>query len=70
MWRGVAIFVVFAPRGFFSREVSYIAANQPMPIKEAKKKLASGLVIQIIPPKVLQECTNILQLKVDIVYVV
>ena len=37
-----------------------------------QKKLVSGLtlVIQIIPPKFLQECTSILQLKVYIIYVV
>ena len=32
--------------------------------------LVSSLVIQIIPPKVLQECTTILELKVHNVYVV
>ena len=39
------------------------------PLK-SQKKLVSGLVIQIIPPKVLQECTTILQQKVYIIYVV
>ena len=43
-----------------------------MPVKQAKEKLVSGLdlVIQIIIPKFLQECTTILQLKVYIIYVV
>ena len=36
----------------------------------SQKKLVSGLVIQIISPKVLQESTTILQLKVYITYVV
>ena len=40
------------------------------PLNKPKKKLVSGLVIQIIPPKVLQECTTILQQKVYIIYVV
>ena len=35
----------------------------------SQKKLASGLVIQIISPKVLQESTTILQLKVYIISV-
>ena len=52
----------------FSREAGYIAANQPMPVKQTIKSLT--LVIQIIPPKFLQECTSILQLKVYIIYVV
>ena len=37
MWGGVAIFVAFAPSWCFSRKARYIAANQPMPIKQAKK---------------------------------
>ena len=36
---GVAIFFAFAPSWCFSREVGYIAANHPMPIKQAKKSL-------------------------------
>ena len=40
------------------------------PSNKPKKKLVSGLVIQTIPSKVLQESTTILQLKVYIVYVV
>ena len=70
MWGGVAIFVALALTWCFSREAEYTASNQTMPIKQVKKKLASGLVIQIIPPKVLHECSTILQLKVYIIYVV
>ena len=68
----IAIFVDFSPSWCFSIEAAYIAANQPMPVKQAKEKLVSGLdlVIQIIIPKFLQECTTILQLKVYIIYVV
>ena len=36
----------------------------------SQKKSVSGLVIQIIPPKVLQECTTILQLKFYMAYMV
>ena len=54
----------------FLRETGNIAVNQPMPIKQAKRKLVSDLLIQIIPPEVLQECTTILQLKFYVVYVV
>ena len=50
----------------FSVEAGYIAANHLMSIKQAKKKLVSGLLIQIISPKVLQESTTVLQLKVYI----
>ena len=39
MWGGVAIFAAFAPSKRFSREAGYIAANLPMPIKQAKKSL-------------------------------
>ena len=52
MWGGVAIFFALAPSWCFSREAGYIVANQTMPMKQAKKELVSGLVIQIIPPKV------------------
>ena len=43
-----------------------------MPVKQTKEKLVSGLdlVIQIILPKFLQECTTIVELKVYIIYVV
>ena len=37
MWRGVTIFIASAPSWFFSREAGYIAANQAIPIKQAKK---------------------------------
>ena len=43
MWGGLAIFVGFAPSLCFSREVGYIVANQPMPIKQAKKSLYQTL---------------------------
>ena len=72
MWGGVAIFVAFSPSWCFSIEAGYVAANQPMPVKQTKEKLVSGLdlVIQIILPKFLQECTTIVELKVYIIYVV
>ena len=63
MWIGVTISVLFAPSSSFSREAGHIAGNQPMSIKQANKKLVSGLLIQIILHKVLQECTTILELK-------
>ena len=50
MWGGVAIFVAFAPSWCFSsgnclssREAGYIAANQAMPIEQAKKNLYQAL---------------------------
>ena len=46
-----------------------IAINLPRPIKQARKSLHQAL-IQIISPKVLQQSTTILQLKVYISYVV
>ena len=64
MWGGVPIFVVFAPSWCFSIE----AVNHLCPSNKPKK-LVSGLVIQIIAPKDLQERTTILQLKVYIVSV-
>ena len=64
MWGEVPIFVAFAPSWCFSME----AVNHLCPSNKPKK-LASGLVIQIISPKVLQESTTILQLKVYIVSV-
>ena len=55
---------------FFQDKHGILQQINLMFIKQAKKKLVSGLVIQIIPPKVLQEFTSILQLKVYIVYMV
>ena len=52
--------------GLFSRQAWYIAANQPYVHQTSQKKAC----IQIISPKVLQESTSILQLKVYIVYMV
>ena len=66
----VTIFVAFAQSGCFLIEAVFIAGNHPMPIKQAKKKLLPGLVIQIVSPKILQESTTILQLKIYIAYVV
>ena len=66
MWGEVAF--AFAP-SCFSREAGYIAENHPRPIKQARKSLHQVL-IQIISPKVLQQSTTILQLKVYISYVV
>ena len=54
---------------FFKRSTVY-CSKSTYAHQTSQKKLASDLVIQIIPPKVLQECTTILQLKVFIVYVV
>ena len=68
MWGGVAIFVVFAPSWCFSIAAGYIVANHPIPSNKPEK-LVSGLLIRIISPKVFQENTTILQLKVYIVYV-
>ena len=65
----VAFAFAFAPSGCFSREPGYIAENRPRPIKQAIKSLHQAL-IQIISPKVLQQSTTILQLKVYISYVV
>ena len=54
---------------FFQDKHGILQQINLMFIKQAKKKLVSGLVIQIISPKVLQESTTILQLKVYIVSV-
>ena len=54
---------------FFQDKLGILQQINLMFIKQAKKKLVSGLVIQIISPKVLQESTTILQLKVYIVSV-
>ena len=43
MWVGFAISVAFASSCCFSREAGYIAANQYMPIKQAKKSLHQAL---------------------------
>ena len=64
MWGLAPIFVAFAPSWCFSIE----AVNHLCPSNKPKM-LASGLVIQIILPKVLQESTTILQLKVYIISV-
>ena len=66
MW-GEVVFAL-APR-CFSREPGYVAVNYPRTIKQARKNLHQAL-IQIIPLKVLQQSTSILQLKVYISYVV
>ena len=66
MWGEVAF--ALAPTSF-SREPVHIAANHPRPIKQARKNLNQAL-IQIIPPKVLQQSTTILQLKVYVSYMV
>ena len=54
---------------FFKRSRVY-CSNSTYAYQTSQKKLSSGLLIQIIPPKVLQECTAILQMKVYIVYMV
>ena len=64
----VEVAFAFTPNRF-SGEAGYIAANHPRPIKQARKSLHQVL-IQIISPKVLQQSTTILQLKVYISYVV
>ena len=53
----------------FNRSRVYCSKSS-LSIKQAKKKLVSGLLIQIISPKVLQESTTVLQLKVCIACVV
>ena len=63
MWGGVPIFGAFAPSCFSIETVNHLCPSNKL------KKLASGLVIQIISPKVLQESTTILQLKVYIISV-
>ena len=52
----------------FKRSSAY-CSKSTYAYQTSQKELVSGLVVQIIPPKVLQECTIILQLKVYIVYV-
>ena len=57
--RGVSFFVVFALSWYFSIETGYITANHPMSIKQAKKKIVAGLLIQFHPnsyKKVPQYC--------------
>ena len=53
---------VFQQQQGILQQIILCPSNKP-------KKLVSGLLIQIISPKVLQESTTILQLKVYIVYV-
>ena len=53
---------VFQQQQGILQQIILCPSNKP-------KKLVSGLLIQIISPKVLQENTTILQLKVYIVYV-
>ena len=67
MCGGVAF--AFAPSWPFSRKAGYIVANHPRPIKQARKSLYQAL-IQIILPKVLQQSTTILLMKIYISYVV
>ena len=40
---GEATFVAFAPNWCFLKEAGYIAANHPMPIKQAKRSLRQAL---------------------------
>ena len=61
---------VYSKLDFFQDKHDILQQIDLMFIKQAKKKLVSGLVIQIIPLKVLQESTSILELKVYIVYMV
>ena len=64
MGRGSHLFCLCSKLMFFNR-----SRKSFMSIKQAKKRLVSGLLIQIISPKVLQESTTILQLKVYIISV-
>ena len=67
MWGEVTF--TFASSWCFSREAGYIATNHPRPIEQARESLHQVL-IQIVSPKVLQQRSPILQLKVYVSYVV
>ena len=54
---------------FFNRSRVYCSKSSYVH-QISQKKLVSGLLIQVISPKVLQESTTILQLKVYFVYVI
>ena len=60
MGKGYYLYCLCSKWMFFNRSSVYCS----------KSKLLSGLVIQIVSPKVLQESTTILQLKIYIAYVV
>ena len=72
MWGGVAIFVAFAWSWCFFKKSRVYCSKSTYACQTNQKKFVSNLVlvIQIIPPNVLQECATILQLKVYIIYVV
>ena len=69
MWGGVAIVVALLQASVFQEKQGILQQIILCPSKN-QEKLVSGLVTQIFSPKVIQERTTILQLKVYIIYVV
>ena len=68
MWGGVAIVVALLQASVFQEKQGILQQIILCPSKNQKK--LSDLVTQIFSPKVIQERTTILQLKVYIIYVV
>ena len=68
MGRGCYLFYLCSKETFFNRSKAY-CIKSPYVHQISQAKLVSGVLIQIISSKVIQESTTILQLKVYIAYV-